>query len=871
MLAIDGDQSVRSDILQNMFTRRFYVYCLILLITVSLQAVAVKSNFQGEVNACFIDNPVNYPQGSICEIQFKSDVNSPVRFSVDGLLEKIVGSDNSVFTYSIDTAMLRQGKYKVMAELMKGDFKGRKFSKDIQVCKPHDKNRMPLWTWGNGSWKKEWFMQHGFVGGFTNQIKCLPDEGSAERREADRAKQQLELSAMLDYDYGVYLSPMRSPILKADRTIHKIFPDGLIDEDYRAPVYPLEPKAIEYSKKVARYWSDFTSKYPAWRHVMLSSEYHRAYCTNKIAKDTAKAEAGIDIEEFIAVQGKWHIGELTEGANLVAVDGVVPDDHPRYKFMKWFRPRGLGLSSLNAVMSEEIKNIRPDLLTWHDPYRDVGVRGTHKGLDVISTWTYGYPDIKRLCYTNYLQGAAKPFGQKVMQTITLWLYGHFVIPLEHSTADFERDFPGRDPYFVAGSDYATEALWIVFSQRPDIMCVYSSGALMTKMFDPNISERELSYTSPETWEAIGDFAGAVQKPLGPALLQCKRLENKVALYNSVTGLWFGESTGWGYGNEKTLPYATLLVMNHVPFDVVMDDDVSEGALSNYGTVIIPLAQAFSQTNYEKLQSFIQNGGRVIANKPVKAKFDKIIETDFDFSYQKNLTGRINQKDRITAEQCRTTTESYAKQLSTVLSDMNKPAWSSSMRVICNSLIGNDVKYHFFINDNRGYGDRFGKWKLFFEKVLPLKAKGYVKFDGGVLYNVLTGQKVGHKKESDYAEFPVEFAGAEGKIIAHLPEEISGVHIKGPRKVARLKSVQFDILINGVSGKKVKGIMPLKLKVVEPDGKIFCSGYSSTKHALDYSDTFEFTAAANEKTGKWSIEVEELITHKTQQYSFDVVD
>src|SRR5690606_8478632 len=144
---------------------------------------------------------------------------------------------------------------------------------------------------------------------------------------------------------------------------------------------------------------------------------------------------------------------------------TIDGDPPLYLFLKWWWERGHGTAAVNAAMSDAAKQYRSDLITYHDPYRLAPVRHSHKGLDMMATWTYGAPDIKRLIYTTYMQAAARPQNLLAHQSITLLLYGFMVMPLSGSTADFAFDFGGADPFFQAGPDYTRQAGWMVVSQR----------------------------------------------------------------------------------------------------------------------------------------------------------------------------------------------------------------------------------------------------------------------------------------------------------------------------------------------------------------------------------------------------------------------
>ena len=72
-----------------------------------------------------------------------------------------------------------------------------------------------------------------------------------------------------------------------------------------------------------------------------------------------------------------------------------------------------------------------------------------------------------------------------MQTISLWVYQQFVMPDDNSLKEILRDRPAFSSGFTNGPDYAREAMWVVFSQRPDILSFYYAGRLYpNKMMSP---------------------------------------------------------------------------------------------------------------------------------------------------------------------------------------------------------------------------------------------------------------------------------------------------------------------------------------------------------------------------------------------------
>ncbi|MCL4694329.1 MAG: hypothetical protein KJ060_17700, partial [Candidatus Hydrogenedentes bacterium] len=567
--------------------------------------------------------------------------------------------------------------------------------------------------------------------------------------------------------------------------------------------------------------------------------------------EDAQNEIGLDIREYIDENGR----PIPLPAEAI-VGGVIPDDEPHYRFLQWWWQRGHGTAVVNLAQGAVVDEYRPDAITWHEPYRLAPVRNAAKGLDCIATWTYGHPDIKRLCYTTYLQAAARPEQQLVQQDITLFVYGRYAIALDESTADMSQDFSGGDPYFTAGPDYARQATWLVMSQRPDILCYYSAGAL-----SPDNPILDPSYASPETFDAIGQTCDELVKPFGPAIRASKRVEPEVALLMSAASTWFSASPNLpGYPNEQTLPFASLLMMNHVPFDVLLDEDIAEGALVRYRVLVLPRADTLTQSMYERIKAFAEAGGTVISDA-LRADIPGAQRTNFDFTPLRKVDGRsLAEGDAMTAEDMRTMMEGYASELAPLLAGVARTAASESPRVLTNSLDAGDARYHFFVNDDRTYGPRFGQWKLRFE--LGVRQTAQVSIDvteRPVLYDMLQRKEVAYETSGGWARFPLDIPAARGKLIAALPEAIGNVRITGAENCAPGQPVELTIEVLGASGAPFKSAHPLRVEVRDPrGGDSEWSRYTTTRDGVC---AFRFIPAINDAPGAWEVSVTELLSGK----------
>lgn len=802
----------------------------------------------------FTEKQQAYERGASCTLHLNAPEGVRISFDISGYLAQEVTAENGQAAYVIDTSLLHAGDYLVRARIGTEGQPEQIAEFPLTISPAHDTERLPVWRWGGGYGNPVWWSKRGFTGAFIGIGEPLenPDASSAQKIRAT-----LDAAARYDYELGFYLHPLSSKQLKQNADIMCLLPGGTRDAD---AVYPLEPAVIEYAKQTAESWMAAFQGHPGLRHVMFNSEYQTPFCFNSPAIELAQKELGIDLKEIVVNKGGPAPAKPEE-----IKDGVIEDDNPRYRFLQWWWQRGHGTAIVNQAMHEIVKGHDSRLLTWHEPYRLAPVRGSHAGLDCIGTWTYGYPDIKRLCYAAYLQAAARPAHQLVHQDITLFVYARFVMPLSESTADLSRDFAGKDPYFTASPDYAREALWLVLSQRPDILCFYSAGAL-----SPDDPENDPWFASPETFDAIGETCEEVVKPYGPAIKQCRRIAPRTALLMSAAATWFSESPRLpGYPNEQTLPFATLLMMNHVPFDVLLDEDILEGALDRCDLLVMPRADTLTRSVYERIAGFAEKGGKVIADQSLRATIPHAQIVPFDFTHQTRMDGaHLAKNDAVTAEEDREIMEKYASELAPLLEDIPRPCTAATPRVLVNTLEGGNTRYHFFINDDRAYGPRFGQWKLHFELGVPQTAEAKVAIEGRpALYDVLRRKPIEYREENGFAVFPIRMTAARGKLIAALPEPVKQVEITGSRTLRRGASAEYQVRVLGDSGHPIDAVLPLKIALTDgADRSADVRKYSAAAKGLC---TIPILPALNDAAGTWRLTVTDLVAGKTGEIEIGV--
>ncbi len=740
---------------------------------------------------------------------------------IDGLQKAHVEGGGA---YVVETAKLAPGEYTLRLGT---------FVKKVTVVDPPNPERFPVWKWGGTAPKSfAYFRDRGFTGVSSSMITAAPDPAAKQTVDI---KKSLDEAARFGLDYGIYVNPLFDPRWKSEAGVQAELYNG----NKIAKPYPRNPIVRGFAEEAAQGVAKTFREYPAWKHSLLGSEFQLDYNFGASAVQLGQQEASVDVRTAAII--KQPVENLPKG-------GLIEDDNPRYRYLKWWFHRGMGDASVNAAMSQILKGARKDILTWHDPFRLAPVLGSADGLDAISTWTYCQPDMTRLLFTRVLQAAARPEGQKVMQTITLFQYPQFVESVQGAAGSLENDKPGGNDFYTAGPDFAREAVWLTFSQRPDILSFYYGGVLQPD--DPNVDKRR---ASPETFDAIGEVVRDLVEPYGPALLTGKPESAKVAVLLSAAAIWMGDPPkNPGYPNEQILPYCSLLAMNHVPFDVVFDDDVVSGRLALYDCLVMPQAGALTRSMFNKIKEFASSGKKVIADKSLAAPVPGAILTDYDFTFQRKVDGvELSKGMAVTADESRSRMEAFAADLSSKIGSFKGAAFADSPRAIVNTVVSGQVRYVFVVNDNRTYGPRFGSAKLNLDQGAPLTAK--VNVGQGVAFDALTGAQMSG------SSFQAELPAAGGKLYIVLPNAPGDISVSVPTD---LKEGIKSAIVASVAG--VKGSVPIRVEVKDPTGQIRLNWCVA---ARDGRGSVPFIPAENDPKGTYTITATNLVNRKTATAGF----
>jgi hypothetical protein len=785
-----------------------------------------------------------------------------IRIDIAGRFPQVVrphtvnarGAVKQQANYSFDTSLLRSGDYEVRAQAMRGATTlGAPVTFTLTIAPPPNPDRFPVWNWTMVSPKDlHWWKARGFTG-VRPAAMHSPVDRTSETGKTFAAL--LEEGARLGVNVGVYLHPTegvntrRAAAAPVGTTVPK--------------AYPRDPEVTEYALQTVTSVMQAFSDYPAFKQALVSSEYQVPYGDSKLWSHFAQQEAGLGPNEILPYEwtasSSKNVTILPEKipGHLQPKDGIIEDTNQVYRFLNWWWLRGHGTNLLNAEVAKVVKASRPDILTWHDPYRLAATRASHTGLDMISTWTYGHPDILHHNYIRAMQAAARHERQKVMQTVTLYTYGHFVVPIGNSSADIENDRPGQDPSFTEGPDYTKEAIWLSLSQRPDVMGFYYASAR-----NPLNTTRDPYFDSPETFDAIGEVSRTLIEPYGPTVLKSRRERPRVAILNSAVATWFHNGTPYaGYRTEAFLPYATLLTLNHVPFDVLLDEDIIEGKLNDYDVLILARGDTLLRSMHQRISEFARSGKKVIADRSLRSTIPGSKKLDFDFSFIPQVSGiPLAKGSGVTVEEYNARMETFADQLKPLIEGFQGVATADSKKVVVNTLQSGEVQYIFAINNLKTYGPRFGKWKL--RQELGIRQEANLQVTNAAskaVYDAIARREQAVTTQNGNASFEVALPAAQGKLIAVLPEKIGKVEVTLPPTVERGKKAELRVRVFGVSGRPIVGAVPLQIQVDDDLGRAteYTRFVATAVDGSGYSHSI--MPALNDQSGRWHVRVTELLS------------
>jgi len=372
----------------------------------------------------------------------------------------------------------------------------------------------------------------------------------------------------------------------------------------------------------------------------------------------------------------------------------------------------------------------------------------------------------------------------------------------------------------------------------------------------------------EAWEEAGRLGEEVLAPLTPTLYEMRNALQPVGLLycysqEAVDGLkeqvwapdhpWKSVIRWWSL--HATQEAYEVLKYAHVPFNVVSEHRLWQGAELPWKVLILPYVEHLHVESRKALQAFMAKGGRVYvgANSPLdlpgtpgKATADQggspyrrlpvSFDTKFTTWWPADRKEEWNQR-RVRAYLISAFLEK-ARQMRGLLSPFCDQALVTvdDPEVVYNVRQAGVAQYLFFINDHqinpvspemRRKRQRYNHFML-----MPMefpRAKTSVGIRGpGVLYPLLSsGGGPWQLKPNQRLRIDLELEGGEGKVFLRLPEAITAVEFLSP-PVRRADGIALQAGVRGRSG-VLRASLPVRIDM--DGGEVRQTVYATTQGGI----------------------------------------
>ena len=344
-------------------------------------------------------------------------------------LPKIENGTRKPIEIPIDTA-LKPGTYKTRIVLRTGKGSApieRTF--DYVIAPRRVPGTMPVVMWGGGDTEnlKRIGFTHDLMYSDYFHTACWNADGPVDSLRPDaferwsaRLNERLAngLSSVLNLAPGRRMARVKSIYEEVHRIDRKGKPYerenvcGLFDKVRHVCGYVGESAALVYGH------------FPAARACLIHSEVRDGtnLCFHDHDREAFRKFAGYGIPDLAVAKSGLAWNKIPG----FPVGRIMPDDHPLLVYYRWFWKDGDGWNAMHSAVSDGLKKHikNPEFWTFNDPaVRAPSIWGSGGDVDIVSNWTYSYPDPIKIGQTTdelFAMADGRP-GQQVMKmTQIIW-------------------------------------------------------------------------------------------------------------------------------------------------------------------------------------------------------------------------------------------------------------------------------------------------------------------------------------------------------------------------------------------------------------------------------------------------------------------
>ena len=747
--------------------------------------------------------------------------------------------------YTVNTA-LKPGSYPLRATLGAGGATSER-TREFRLLARPPAGRMPVLMWGANAEEIPRLKDLGFthfiglgtqVGDIWTQKKDVPP-GDAEFIARQRAGLDEALAAGL----GVIASVAPSRLFENRPEFHRLGRDG--KPFARHDICASLPEFPPFFENVGRSLARTYGSHPAFTTVLIDTEVRDASRPSFNPVDVAnyRAFAGTDIPAEVDLRTGV---DWTKLADFPA-DRVVADDHPILKYYRWFWTVGDGWNGLHSALHKGVKSAGGRQWTFFDPaVRQPSVSGAGGTVDVLSHWTYTYPDPQRIGLATdqlFAMSAASGRRQKVMKMTQLIWYRSQTAPIGKTRPENPVAWEDHDPdaaYITIAPMHLREAFWTKIARPVQGIMYHGWQSLVTTAN----SSSGYRFTHPDTQHVLRELVREVVEPLGPALLKIPDERREIAFLESFTSQVFARRGGHGYNATWSADLWLALQHAHAPADVIFEETLLKDGLSGRKLLVMPECDVLSKSVVDKIRAWQARGGRIVADEFLcpALKADVVVPS---FRRVKKAA-----EDKAKVLGIAATLASKLPEFGVI------PAVrADSPEVILRTRRAGDSQYVFAINDRREAGTYVGQHGLVLENGLPTEATLRLGRDGVHVYDLTRARQVIPRHEADGGvSWKCALGPCDGRIYLVSPKPLLQLRVEAPATARAGQRAEVTVHLTTTGEAPFSGVVPVEVRLRDASGR---AAEGDGFYAIENGRlSLPLDLAPNETPGTWEIRVRE---------------
>ena len=529
-------------------------------------------------------------------------------------------------------------------------------------------------------------------------------------------------------------------------------------------------------------------------------------------------------------------------------DRVISDKRKDLFFLRWFWDKGDGWNPLQTLLSrtmhDAVRGIghKKRFFTFYDPATRVPPQwGSGGAVDMISQWTYTYPDPIKIGQATdevIAMAGGRPAQKIGSMTQAIW-YRSKTAPANQTVKNppswLQEE---KNAQFISvAPDSLREAFWSKISRRLDAIMYHGVGSLVART-----DHKLYRMTNPAAREVLTELNKKVILPLGPVLKKVPERSLEVAILESNAASFYAPRhfpAGWSQNWIADLHLA--LQWGHFQPGIIYDEHLLHGKdIENLKVLFVPGLEVVTQPVLAALNKLRSRGVILVGDEFTlpALMLDHRIR-----SVPRDLKAPAETKKKL---------QKLGKELGNILAGVLPQRFSASNQDLVLRRRGNDkADYVFVVNDKRTFGSYVGQWKLVQEKGLPNSGTVTVHHPAAAAYDLVKHCEIPLQKQKNLCRFNITCGPGDGALILLLDRKIKGVQAALPQKIKQGEAFTLQGRITDGSGRNIRSILPVEVILTDLSGRTLPgSGFYAT--APDGSLTIKERMAANAACGRMKV-------------------